>query len=68
MKESAYKTTGLHSLSIKFSALVFLLTVIASTIIAFAMLALQQDVLINQERSELIQTTSRYARQLDSEF
>ncbi|MDZ7902486.1 MAG: diguanylate cyclase [Rheinheimera sp.] len=46
----------------------FLLTVIASTIIAFAMLALQQDVLINQERSELIQTTSRYARQLDSEF
>jgi len=68
VKESAYKTTGLHSLSIKFSALVFLLTVIASTIIAFAMLALQQDVLINQERSELIQTTSRYARQLDSEF
>ncbi|MFN6969262.1 MAG: EAL domain-containing protein [Rheinheimera sp.] len=68
MKEGNYHTTGLNSLSIKFSALVFLLTVAASTVIAFAMLALQQDVLIEQERLELIQTTSRYAKQLDSEF
>lgn len=68
MKEANYHTTGLNSLSIKFSALVFLLTVVASTVIAFAMLALQQDVLIEQERLELQQTTSRYAKQLDSEF
>lgn len=68
MKEANYHTTGLNSLSIKFSALVFLLTVVASTVIAFAMLALQQDVLIEQERLELVQTTSRYAKQLDSEF
>lgn len=68
MKESIYKTTGLNSLSIKFSALVFLLTVLASTVIAFAMLALQQDVLISQEHAELEQTTTRYARQLDNEF
>lgn len=68
MKESIYKTTGLNSLSIKFSALVFLLTVLASTVIAFAMLALQQDVLIDQEHTELEQTTTRYARQLDNEF
>ncbi|RVU34369.1 EAL domain-containing protein [Rheinheimera riviphila] len=32
------------------------------------MLALQQDVLIEQERLELLQTTNRYAKQLDSEF
>ncbi|WP_206099626.1 EAL domain-containing protein [Rheinheimera riviphila] len=68
MKEANYQTTGLNSLSIKFSALVFLLTVVASTVIAFAMLALQQDVLIEQERLELLQTTNRYAKQLDSEF
>ena len=68
MKEANYHTTGLNSLSIKFSALVFLLTVVASTVIAFAMLALQQDVLIEQERLELLQTTNRYAKQLDSEF
>ncbi|MFN6972361.1 MAG: hypothetical protein ACK4NN_15945, partial [Rheinheimera sp.] len=68
MKEAIYQTTGLNSLSIKFSALVFLLTVVASTVIAFAMLALQQDVLIEQERLELQQTTNRYAKQLDSEF
>ncbi len=68
MKESIYKTTGLNSLSIKFSALVFLLTVLASTLIAFAMLALQQDALIGQERAELAQTTVRYARTLDNEF
>ena len=68
MKEANYHTTGLNSLSIKFSALVFLLTVVASTVIAFAMLALQQDVLIEQERLELLQTTDRYAKQLDSEF
>ncbi len=68
MKEAIDKTSGLNSLSIKFSALVFLLTVIASTVIAFAMLALQQDVLLEQERQKLIQTTSRYAKQLDTEF
>ncbi len=68
MKEAIDKTSGLNSLSIKFSALVFLLTVIASTVIAFAMLALQQDVLLDQERQKLIQTTSRYAKQLDTEF
>jgi diguanylate cyclase (GGDEF)-like protein/PAS domain S-box-containing protein len=68
VKEANYQTTGLNSLSIKFSALVFLLTVVASTVIAFAMLALQQDVLIEQERLELLQTTNRYAKQLDSEF
>jgi diguanylate cyclase (GGDEF)-like protein/PAS domain S-box-containing protein len=68
VKEANYHTTGLNSLSIKFSALVFLLTVVASTVIAFAMLALQQDVLIEQERLELLQTTNRYAKQLDSEF
>ncbi len=68
MKEATYHTTGLNSLSIKFSALVFLLTVVASTVIAFAMLALQQDVLIEQERQELLQTTKRYAKQLDAEF
>lgn len=68
MKEASYKTSGLNSLSIKFSALVFLLTVAASTAIAFAMLALQQEVLIEQERTSLIQTTSRYTKQLDSDF
>ncbi len=68
MKEAIDKTSGLNSLSIKFSTLVFLLTVIASTVIAFAMLALQQDVLLEQERQKLIQTTSRYAKQLDTEF
>ncbi len=68
MKEAIDKTSGLNSLSIKFSALVFLLTVIASTVIAFAMLALQQNVLLDQEKQKLIQTTSRYAKQLDSEF
>lgn len=68
MKEASYKTSGLNSLSIKFSALVFLLTVAASTLIAFAMLALQQEVLIEQERISLVQTTNRYAKQLDSEF
>lgn len=65
MKESIDKTSGLNSLSIKFSALVFLLTVLASTAIAFTMLALQQDVVLDQERSELSQSTSRYAKELD---
>lgn len=68
MKENTYKSTGLNSLSIKFSVLVFLLTVIASSVIAFAMLALQQEALLQSEQQELKQTTVRFARQLDGDF
>ncbi len=68
MKDTTYKSTGLNSLSIKFSVLVFLLTVIASSVIAFAMLALQQDALLQGEQQDLKQTTQRFARQLDGEF
>lgn len=68
MKESVYASTGLNSLSTKFSALVFLLTVLASTLIALAMLAMQRDALFVEKELELRQATALYARQLDAEL
>jgi len=63
-----HKPTGMNSLSIKFALLVFMLTVVASAVIAYGVLTLQQNVLIEQEKQELKLQTEKYARQLDSEF
>lgn len=68
MKGSGNSASGLNSLSIKFSALVFLLTVLASTLIALAMLAIQRDVVLAEKQAELRQSTALYARQLDAEL
>jgi len=68
LKGPVNSATGLNSLSIKFSALVFLLTVLASTLIALAMLAIQRDVVLAEKQAELRQSTALYARQLDAEL
>ena len=63
-----HKPTGMNSLSIKFALLVFMLTVVASAVIAYGVLTLQQNVLIEKEKQELKLQTEKYARQLDAEF
>lgn len=69
MKEvNFHKPTGMNSLSIKFALLVFMLTVVASAAIAYAVLMLQQNVLIEQEKQQLQLQTEKYARELDADF
>jgi len=63
-----YRTTNMHSLGAKFAILVFLLTVVASSCIAYAMLQIQEDVLLEQERTELNAATQRFAEELDKVF
>lgn len=63
-----HKPTGMNSLSIKFALLVFMLTVVASAAIAYAVLMLQQNVLIEQEKHELKRQSEKYARELDAGF
>ncbi len=63
-----YRTTNMHSLGAKFAILVFLLTVVASSCIAYAMLQIQEDVLLEQERVELNAATQRFAEELDKVF
>ncbi|RVT44182.1 EAL domain-containing protein [Rheinheimera sediminis] len=69
MKEvNFHKPRAMNSLSIKFALLVFMLTVVASAAIAYAVLMLQQDVLFEQEKQELKRQSEKYARELDAGF
>ncbi|WP_337842622.1 EAL domain-containing protein [Rheinheimera sp.] len=63
-----HKPDGIHSLSIRFAVLVFLLTFTASAAIAYAVMQLQHHVLLGQEKQELKLQVAKYARQLDAEF
>ena len=63
-----HKPTGMNSLSIRFALLVFMLTVVASAAIAYAVLMLQQNVLIEQEKQQLKRQSEKYARELDAGF
>ncbi|WP_286049435.1 hypothetical protein [Rheinheimera sp. KL1] len=69
MKEvNFHKPTGMNSLSIKFALLVFMLTIVASAAIAYAVLILQQSVLVEQEKQQLKLQSEKYARELDAAF
>jgi len=63
-----HKPGGIHSLSIRFAVLVFLLTFTASAAIAYAVIQMQHHVLLRQEKQELKLQAAKYARQLDQEF
>lgn len=63
-----HKPTGMNSLSIKFALLVFMLTIVASAAIAYAVLILQQSVLVEQEKQQLKLQSEKYARELDAAF
>ncbi len=63
-----HKPTGMNSLSIKFALLVFMLTIVASAAIAYAVLMLQQNVLVEQEKQQLKLQSEKYARELDAAF
>lgn len=63
-----HKPTCMNSLSIKFALLVFMLTIVASAAIAYAVLMLQQNVLVEQEKQQLKLQSEKYARELDANF
>ncbi len=63
-----HKPTGMNSLSIKLALLVFMLTIVASAAVAYAVLRLQQHVLIEQEKQQLKLQSEKYARELDADF
>ena len=68
MKDVNTKPTGMNSLGLKFSAVVFIVITVAGLVFAYAVLWLQEQTLSEQQSAAVQRTAQNYARQLDSQL
>ena len=65
MKDVNTKPTGMNSLGLKFSVVVFIAITVAGLVFAYAVLWLQEQALTEQQLVAVQRTAKNYARQLD---
>ncbi|MDX1536638.1 EAL domain-containing protein [Arsukibacterium sp.] len=66
MKDVNTKPTGMNSLGLKFSVVVFIAITVAGLVFAYAVLWLQEQALSEQQLAAVQRTAKNYARQLDT--
>ncbi|WP_333607406.1 bifunctional diguanylate cyclase/phosphodiesterase [Arsukibacterium sp.] len=67
MNDATYSTpTGMNSLGLKFSVVVFLAMFIAGSLVAYVALWLQQSVQLSQQHQAIERTTQNYVQHFDS--
>ncbi len=68
MKDVNTKPTGMNSLGLKFSVVVFIAITLAGLVFAYAVLWLQEQALSEQQLAAVQRTAKNYARQLNTQL
>jgi len=68
LKDVNTKPTGMNSLGLKFSVVVFIAITVAGLVFAYAVLRLQEQALSEQQLAAVQRTAKNYARQLDAQL
>ncbi|SNY46454.1 PAS domain S-box-containing protein/diguanylate cyclase (GGDEF) domain-containing protein [Arsukibacterium tuosuense] len=68
MKDVNTKPTGMNSLGLKFSVVVFIAITVAGLVFAYAVLWLQEQALSEQQLTAVQRTAKNYARQVDAKL
>ena len=68
MKDVNTKPTGMNSLGLKFSVVVFIAISVAGLVFAYAVLWLQEQALSDQQLAAVQRTAKNYAKQLDMQL